>query len=409
MSPQSQSPSSDRTGTTLCSNCLSAVPEVFYRCKQIPVHCLQLVESHEAAVNHARHDLNLGICRECGFITNVSFDASVLKYDENADSYEESQGCSPTFRKFSERLAKRFVDDYKLKGLTGVEIGCGKGGFLVDLIRSGVGRGIGYDPAYTPGRLDSSALDRLEFRREFFTEQTSPLAVDFFCCRHTLEHIPETLKFLRNVRQNIGDRLGTPLFIEVPDATRILTECAFWDIFYEHCSYFNRTPLESAFRHAGFEVEDSWLDYDDQYLMVVGRAVAAPYPSWQPKEEEMDTLDSVRKEFEQTVTKCITSHQTRISSYAERGMKVAIWGSGSKCVGYLATLGPVATSQVDCVVDISTFRQGYYMPGVPHKILAPSELVERRPDAVIVMNPIYVAEITADLHKMGLHPEIVTV
>jgi hypothetical protein len=42
----------------------------------------------------------------------------------------------------------------------------------------------------------------------------------------------------------IGERDDTAVFFETPDAKRVLAEGAFWDIYYEHCSYFSpeRTP-----------------------------------------------------------------------------------------------------------------------------------------------------------------------
>ena len=72
-----------------------------------------------------------------------------------------------------------------------------------------------------------------------------------------------------------------------------------------------------------------------------------------------------------------------------------------------ATLG--LTDEIAGAVDINPHRQGYFMPGTGHQIFGPDDLVEMKPDAVIVMNPIYKDEIAADLEKRGLHPEIFAV
>ena len=40
------------------------------------------------------------------------------------------------------------------------------------------------------------------------------------------------------VRRAIGDRLDTVVLFELPDVERVLREVAFWDVYYEHCSYF---------------------------------------------------------------------------------------------------------------------------------------------------------------------------
>jgi hypothetical protein len=39
-------------------------------------------------------------------------------------------------------------------------------------------------------------------------------------------------------------------------------------------------------------------------------------------------------------------------------------------------------------------------------VIAPSTLTAVRPGVVIVMNPIYVAEIKAELGRLGLEPEV---
>jgi hypothetical protein len=76
-------------------------------------------------------------------------------------------------------------------------------------------------------------------------------------------------------------------------------------------------------------------------------------------------------------------------------------------VAFLTTLG--IRDEVQHVVDINPFRQGMYMPGTGQRIVAPESLREHRPDVVIVMNPIYEAEIRQDLDRMGLAPDLLAV
>jgi hypothetical protein len=49
------------------------------------------------------------------------------------------------------------------------------------------------------------------------------------------------------------------------------------------------------------------------------------------------------------------------------------------------------------------------MAGTGQKIVAPDFLKEYKPDAVIIMNPIYKKEISENLYRLGLTPEILTV
>ena len=46
------------------------------------------------------------------------------------------------------------------------------------------------------------------------------------------------------------------------------------------------------------------------------------------------------------------------------------------------------------------------MAGTGHRIVSPDSLTEVQPDVVIVMNPIYLEEIRADLASRGLQAEL---
>jgi nucleoside-diphosphate-sugar epimerase len=95
----------------------------------------------------------------------------------------------------------------------------------------------------------------------------------------------------------------------------------------------------------------------------------------------------------------------RLAAWRTAGKRVAIWGSGSKGVSFLTTV-PDAAKTIEYAVDINPYRQGYFMPGTGHKIVAPEQLRDLKPDAVIVMNRIYVPEITRTLDSLALTPEI---
>ena len=85
----------------------------------------------------------------------------------------------------------------------------------------------------------------------------------------------------------------------------------------------------------------------------------------------------------------------RLGELKAAGKTAVIWGSGSKGVSFLTTLG--LDDGIAGAVDINPHRQGYFMPGTGHRIFGPADLVDLKPDVVIVMNPIYKDEIAADL------------
>ena len=96
-----------------------------------------------------------------------------------------------------------------------------------------------------------------------------------------------------------------------------------------------------------------------------------------------------------------------MNDLTRQGKRVAIWGSGSKCVSFLSALG--ASDQSITVVDINPYRQGKYIAGSGVQVVAPDALRTVQPHVVFVMNPIYCQEIQQDLDVMGVAAELITV
>jgi SAM-dependent methyltransferase len=388
----------------VCPNCAGRGLRIFFEVPSIPVHSCLLMDSREQAVAYPRGDLRLGFCPACGFVTNTAFDVA---HNEYSTSYEETQGFSSTFNRFAEGLARDLVVKWDLAGRRVLEIGCGKGEFLVKMCELGGCRGIGIDPAYRPERTTSEAAARIEFIQDLYDRRYAHLEADCIVCRHTLEHIAPTLDFMRELRRTIGDRRDTIVFFELPDVMRELCEGAFWDLYYEHCTYFSCGSLARLFRATGFDVLELELAYGGQYILLTAKpadGVTAPV-----LEVEDDLVDLVERiaAFPALCEGVMRRWRDFADDYGDRRKKLVVWGSGSKGVSFLTSLG--LTDQIDCVVDINPYRQGKFMPGTGHEIVAPAHLASHPPDGVIVMNPIYLEDIRRDLEAMGLRPELVVV
>lgn len=397
--PTSPGPSFERRRDedALCPNCAARGLDLFYTVRNIPVHSCLLMASRKEALDFPRGDLALGFCTRCGFITNTRFDIAHNSYDQR---YEETQGFSPTFNRFARELAERYVARYGLGSKTTLEIGCGKGEFLVLLCELSGGRGIGIDPGCIPSRTTSPAADRLRFIVDLYDRRFADLPADFIVCRHTLEHIAPTRTFMRELRHTIGDRPGVPLFFELPDALRVLREGAFWDIYYEHCTYFSCGSLARLFRSTGFNVTHLTLEYDGQYIILDALPSTGPTQPALPIENDLADLHAAVDAFSKACSAISARWRSFLDAASARAERSVIWGSGSKGVSFLTTLG--LADQVAGAVDINPHRQGKFMPGSGHEILAPEALRTLRPDHIIVMNPVYIPEITRQCRELGL-------
>lgn len=389
-----------------CPSCGSTRMQVFYEVDRVPVNSVLLVMSQEEALGFQTGAITLAVCPTCGFISNISFDERLTQYTSR---YEATQGYSPTFNKFHRQLAQDLIDRYDLHGKDIIEIGCDKGDFLTMLCEIGNNHGIGFDPAYVPGRHPSAIADQLTFITDFYSEKYADYRADFVCCKMTLEHVPATAEFVSTVRRSIGDKLDTMVFFQIPNARYVLCDVAFWDVYYEHCSYFTKGSLARLFRHCGFEIIDLWTAYDNQYLMIEARP-AAGIPDSTPlsgEESPAETLEDVAYFVENYEIKRST-WEAELSAMKVDGKKVVLWGGGSKGVAFLTTL-ELRIDDIPYAVDINPNKTGTYMAGTGQEIVAPEFLKTFKPDVVIIMNPIYREEISQYLATMGLAPDIRTV
>jgi SAM-dependent methyltransferase len=299
------------------------------------------------------------------------------------------------------------IERYDLHSKDIIEIGSGQGEFLTLLCELGDNRGVGFDPAYISRQNQSQANDQIIFIKDFYSEKYANYRGDFLCCKMTLEHIQQTADFVSTVRRSMRDQLATIVFFQVPNVSRILRDLAFWDIYYEHCSYLSLGSLARLFGKCGFDAIDLWKDYDDQYLMIEARPGNGRSRSVLVQEDDLEDLARDVAYFAENYLDKLDAWQRDLQEIRQNRQRTVIWGAGSKGVAFLTTLR--IQDEIEYAVDINPYKHGTYMAGTGQQIVAPEFLREYRPDVVIVMNPIYCNEIRRDLNRMGVTAELMPV
>jgi len=381
-----------------CPCCGSQHAEPFFAIKNAPIFSVVTIKSQADALAVPRKDIELSFCNDCGFIFNDLFDPNV---DYFTQGYEDQQGYSKIFMQYLTRIAKEFIEKYQLEGKTVLEIGCGKGDFVNLMVELNGGTGIGIDPAYVESRQNSPDLT---FFKERYSREHGKLPADLICCRHTLEHIHGAEKFLNDIRCSLGKKTDPIIFFEVPSMKRILEEQAFWDIYYEHCSYYSAGSLARVFRKTGYEILDLHLDYNDQYLLIEAKPTSYLSDKTFPIEETVEESKLLVDRFKNEVTERLEKWRTRLIELKEKSSKTVVWGGGSKSVGFLTQFADL--DLIEYVVDVNPHMKGNFIPGIGKMYVEPEFLKEYQPDAVIIMNGIYTAEIEKMLHEMDLSPAI---
>lgn len=381
-----------------CPVCNSTEVTVFLRIPRAPVFCNQLCHTQQAALDAAVAAIELGFCADCGHIHNTVFEPERVAY---SPEYENSLHFSPSFQRYADELAQDLEQRYTLRGKTIAEIGCGRGDFLKSLCQTGRNRGIGFDPGY-PG--ESGVPDPetgVVVYRQPYTETQIDIAPDLLCCRHCLEHIADPRDFLKGLRDTLASRSGTALFFEVPNALFTLRDGGIWDIIYEHCGYFTADSLHRVFTAAGFQVNEVAETYGGQFLTLHART---------GHREQADTLSRSRDnlarhaaDFGERYREIISGWSDWLRGMQRQGRKVAVWGAGSKGNTFLNLLP--SQGVIDHVVDVNPRKQGKFVAGTGQPIVAPESLRDHRPDAIVIMNPLYEQEIRQQAQTLGMNVE----
>ena len=384
-----------------CPACGQGSLRLIAEVAQVPVFCNVTYADAEAARAAPRGDITLGFCDNCSLIHNTAYDVALLDYDAD---YENSLHFSPKFAEYASQLASRLLSRHGDTGIDVVEVGCGKGEFLQLLAAGGANRCIGFDASYDPAVHADEPVPGMTIHREFFSADRHTARADLLLTRHVLEHIATPVQFLQEIGRALKDTPEAEFFCEVPNGLWTLEDMGIWDLIYEHCTYFTAPALVRAFSNAGFSVREARTDFGNQFLYVEatrgGAETCQPNPSIA---EIRGIADRFGAHFEAKVAHW---NQTLEDLHA-RGEKAVIWGAGSKGVTFLNVLE--RGSEIDGVIDINPRKRGFHVAGTGQQIHEPEWLRDHAVDVVLIMNPVYEAEIQAQLSSLGSDARTLTV
>src|SRR5690606_26984234 len=127
---------------------------------------------------------------------------------------------------------------------------------------------------------------------------------------------------------------------------------------------------------------------------------AAGLPAADPGDgARVEAIVAAARRFGEQARLLLEAAAELVAEAAARG-PVVLWGAGSKGVTFLTTVE--GTDRIRAAVDINPHRRGRHVPVSGHPVVAPADLVADPPATAIVLNPVYVDEIGAQLAELGL-------
>ncbi|MCF6157345.1 MAG: methyltransferase domain-containing protein [wastewater metagenome] len=384
-----------------CPVCSSSSFSSFYTISHMPTHVGILWKDKNEALSCPRGDIELACCSDCGFISNIAFDPSMMEYTRE---YDNSLYFSKCYRDYTKSIAERLIKGHQLYKKRIIEIGSGKGDFLYLLCEMGNNYGVGFDPSGDENLYQQKSADRMTLVKDYFSKKYSHYYGDFICSRNVFEHVPDPLGFLKMLRAAVHGKHNTVFYFEVPNISLILKDLSVWDIIYEHCSYFGLTSLEKVFHASGFNTIKLSHGFEGQFISIEASPAKNIEKSFIQNQDTIKEFISLIKEFSYNCTMKLRWWDDTLRQIEQNNEKTVVWGAGGKSVSFLNILR--SNNSIQYVVDINPRKQGCYVPGTGQRIILPEELTAYRPENVIIMNPVYQQEIRQQLDFLHLNPRV---
>lgn len=206
---------------------------------------------------------------------------------------------------------------------------------------------------------------------------------------NVLAHVPD----LGGVLEGMGEILAQNgiVVIEVPYVRELVERCEFDTIYHEHLSYFSLNALVAVAKAAGLIV------HDVERVSIHGGSlrVFLSRPGTRPVGSYVDELlaeegsigltrSDFYADFAARVKGLRAALVSTLADLKRDGASIAAYGAAAKGATLLNYAG-VDAQTIDFVSDRSPHKQGRYMPGAHIPIVAPTALLERRPDFCLLL------------------------
>jgi SAM-dependent methyltransferase len=349
------------------------------------------LDSQAATHLEKRYPLRAKVCESCKLVQ--------LDYDV---APEELFGNYVYFSSYSDdwlNHAKQYCDMARKRfGLHSaslvVELASNDGYLLKNFLAMGIPV-LGIDPSDTV----SAAAEKIGVPTlvEFFGEKVARDLVrqgrqaDLIIGNNVLAHVPDLNDFVSGIALLL--RAGGSVTIEFPHLLELLEHVEFDTIYHEHYSYFSLHAIEQVFSRHQLRI------YDLERLPTHGGSlrIFASHANRTDLPESALLLEVRRQEaaagipklatymqFAKRVDSCRESVLEFLAKAKRQGKRVAAYGAAAKGNTLLNFCG-VTRQDVLFVADRNPHKQRKLLPGTHIPVVSPEELMQSRPDYVLIL------------------------
>jgi hypothetical protein len=274
-----------------------------------------------------------------------------------------------------------------------IEIASNDGYLLKNFVASGIPC-LGIEPtASTAAAAEELGIPVL---REFFGEALAKqLAAknqqaDLIAGNNVYAHVPDINDFTRGLKAAL--KSGGTITLEFPHLMRLIEHTLFDTVYHEHFSYLSIYTVDRIFKAAGLRIWNvEELPTHGGSLRVYGchvedgREVTSSVSTVLAEEAQRGLQNlSIYQNFQAKANRVKDDLSAFLIEKKRAGKTVAAYGAAAKGNTLLNYAG-VKPDLLPFVCDAALAKQGKFMPGSHIPILAPAELIEKRPDYLLIL------------------------
>ncbi|HET7882098.1 MAG TPA: class I SAM-dependent methyltransferase [Acetobacteraceae bacterium] len=349
------------------------------------------VRPEEADRMEPFYPLRALVCPDCHLVQLTAFQTPA----EIFSNYLYFSSFSDSWLRHAESYAHRMMERFKLGSQTEVVEIASNDGYLLQYFRRAGIPVLGVDPA---ANVAASAVERgIPTEVAFFGAATAErLRADghapaLMAANNVLAHVPSLHDFVEGFRILLAPS-GVATF-EFPHLLRLMEQNQFDTIYHEHFSYLSLAVVERLFAEHGLAVFDvDELPTHGGSLRIyachsgnVGLNPTAAVDSLRSAERAaaLDSLETYRR-FSQRVVDTKCALLDFLIGARRHGKRVVAYGAAAKGNTLLNYCG-IGPDLLSFCVDRSPHKQQLLLPGSRIPIRAPEDIMESRPDYVLIL------------------------